>query len=171
MKTIQKAADEAGLFFALDLGARGSCAIGGNLSTNAGGNRVIRYGMARDLLLGLEVVLPDGTVLSMLNRMLKNNAGYDLKQLFVGAEGTLGVITRAVLRLHPKPGCVCAAMCVVNGYDGRPGTVADRPSKSGTLPVGVRGHVGGLLASGPTERVPGGKAPVSIGEGTPCGSH
>ena len=92
-----------GLQFALDLGARGSCSIGGNISTNAGGNRVIRYGMTRELVLGLEVVLADGTVLSAMNSMMKNNAGYDLKQLFVGSEGTLGVVTRAVLRLHPAP--------------------------------------------------------------------
>ncbi len=92
-----------GLQFALDLGARGSCSIGGNISTNAGGNRVIRYGMTRDLVLGLEVVLADGTVLTAMNSMMKNNAGYDLKQLFIGSEGTLGVVTRAVLRLHPAP--------------------------------------------------------------------
>ena len=116
LETVQRAADEAGFFFALDLGARGSCAIGGNLSTNAGGNRVIRYGMARELVLGLEVVLPDGTVVSSLNKMLKNNAGYDLKQLFIGSEGTLGIITRIVLRLHPKPGCTMAALCALPDY-------------------------------------------------------
>jgi FAD/FMN-containing dehydrogenase len=115
---VQRAADEAGFFFALDLGARGSCAIGGNLSTNAGGNRVIRYGMTRDLVLGLEVVLPDGTIVSSLNKMLKNNAGYDLKQLFIGSEGTLGIVTRVVLRLHPKPGCVMSALCALPDYDG-----------------------------------------------------
>src|SRR6185295_10928865 len=96
LETVQRAADDAGFFFPLDLGARGSCAIGGNLSTNAGGNRVIRYGMTRDLVLGLEAVLPDGTIVTSLNKMLKNNAGYDLKQLFIGTEGTLGVITRVV---------------------------------------------------------------------------
>ena len=116
LETVQRAADDAGLFFALDLGARGSCAIGGNLSTNAGGNRVIRYGMTRELVLGLEVVLPDGTVLTSLNKMLKNNAGYDLKQLFIGSEGTLGIVTRIVLRLHPKPACTMAALCAVDGY-------------------------------------------------------
>ncbi|HEY9063954.1 MAG TPA: FAD-binding oxidoreductase, partial [Burkholderiaceae bacterium] len=116
LETIQKAADEAGFFFPLDLGSRGSCAIGGNLSTNAGGNRVIRYGMARELVLGLEVVLPDGTIVSSLNKMLKNNAGYDLKQLFIGSEGTLGIITRIVLRLHPKPGCTMAALCALPDY-------------------------------------------------------
>lgn len=99
----QQAADQAGLLLGLDLGARGSCTIGGNLSTNAGGNNVIRYGMARDHVLGLEVVLADGTVMTSLNTMLKNNAGYDLKQLFIGSEGTLGIITRAVLRLQAKP--------------------------------------------------------------------
>ncbi|HUO79838.1 MAG TPA: FAD-binding oxidoreductase [Steroidobacteraceae bacterium] len=103
LAAVQEAADRHGLQFALDLGARGSCTIGGNIATNAGGNRVIRYGMTRELVLGLEAVLADGTVLSSLNRMLKNNAGYDLKQLFIGTEGTLGVVTRAVLRLHPAP--------------------------------------------------------------------
>jgi FAD/FMN-containing dehydrogenase len=111
LEQVQRAADEAGFLLALDLGARGSCAIGGNLSTNAGGNRVIRYGMAREMVLGLEVVLADGTVMTSLNKMLKNNAGFDLKQLFVGSEGTLGVITRAVLRLHPKPTWTAAALC------------------------------------------------------------
>ncbi len=103
LAAVHEAAERHGLQFALDLGARGSCLIGGNIATNAGGNRVIRYGMTRELVLGLEVVLADGTVVSSLNAMLKNNAGYDLKQLFVGTEGTLGVVTRAVLRLHPAP--------------------------------------------------------------------
>ncbi|MEY4413594.1 MAG: hypothetical protein RIQ53_887 [Pseudomonadota bacterium] len=118
LEAVQRAADAAGLYFALDLGARGSCAIGGNLSTNAGGNRVIRYGMARELVLGLEVVLPDGTIITSLNKMLKNNAGFDLKQLFIGSEGTLGVITRIVLRLHGKPRCTMAALCAVDDHDG-----------------------------------------------------
>jgi len=118
LELVQRAAAEAGFYFALDLGARGSCAIGGNLSTNAGGNRVIRYGMARELVLGLEVVLPDGTVMTSLNKMLKNNAGYDLKHLFIGSEGTLGIITRIVLRLHPQPGCTLSALCALPDYDG-----------------------------------------------------
>ncbi|MEX1994280.1 MAG: FAD-binding oxidoreductase [Steroidobacteraceae bacterium] len=103
LQSVQEAAGREGLLFALDLGARGSASIGGNAATNAGGNRVIRYGMMRELVLGLEAVLADGTVISSLNRMIKNNAGYDLKQLFIGTEGTLGVITRLVLRLHPEP--------------------------------------------------------------------
>ncbi len=116
LEMIQKAADEAGFLFPLDLGSRGSCAIGGNLSTNAGGNRVIRYGMTRELVLGLEVVLPDGTVITSLNKLLKNNAGYDLKHLFIGSEGTLGIITRVVLRLFPKPRSTMAALCAVKDY-------------------------------------------------------
>ena len=116
LETIQKAADEAGFFFPLDLGSRGSCAIGGNLSTNAGGNRVIRYGMTRELVLGLEVVLPDGTIVTNLNKLLKNNAGYDLKHLFIGSEGTLGIITRVVLRLFPKPRSTMAALCALADY-------------------------------------------------------
>jgi len=103
LQALQEAADAAGLQFPLDLGARGSATLGGNAATNAGGNRVIRYGMTREMVLGLEVVLADGTVLPMLNRLLKNNAGYDLKQLFIGSEGTLGVITRLTLRLRDKP--------------------------------------------------------------------
>lgn len=97
------AATAQGLFLPLDLGARGSATIGGVISTNAGGNRVLRYGMARESVLGLEAVLADGTVISSLNHLIKNNAGYDLKQLFIGSEGTLGVVTRAVFRLRPRP--------------------------------------------------------------------
>lgn len=117
MGQVQAVALEHGLYFPLDLGGRDSCTIGGNLSTNAGGNRVLRYGMARDLVLGLEVVLADGTVLSHMNTMIKDNTGYDLKQLFVGSEGTLGVITRAVLKLFPQPLSTQTAMCSLPGYD------------------------------------------------------
>ncbi|MDF2233621.1 FAD-binding oxidoreductase [Albimonas sp. CAU 1670] len=113
---VQAAADAAGLFFPLDLGSRGSCSIGGNVSTNAGGNRVIRYGTARDQVLGLEVVLPDGTVVNALNRLVKNNTGYDIKHLFIGAEGTLGVITRLALRLQPKPAALDVALCALPDY-------------------------------------------------------
>ena len=113
LETIQDAAAAAGFRFPLDLGARGSCMIGGNISTNAGGNEVIRYGMARALVLGLEAVLADGTVISSMNKMLKNNAGFDLKHLFIGTEGTLGVVTRAVLRLFPAPLSRCTALCAL----------------------------------------------------------
>ncbi|MFO1133283.1 MAG: FAD-binding oxidoreductase [Hyphomicrobiales bacterium] len=117
LEECQRAAEEAGLFLALDLGSRGSCTIGGNLSTNAGGIRVIRYGMAREQVLGLEAVLADGTVISSMNRMLKNNAGYDLKHLFIGSEGTLGLVTRVVLRLHPPPGEITTLLCAVESYE------------------------------------------------------
>ncbi len=116
LEAIQQAAEDAGFRFPLDLGARGSCNIGGNIATNAGGNQVIRYGMTRNLVLGLETVLADGTIISSLNRMLKNNAGYDLKHLFIGSEGTLGVVTRAVLRLFPRLGNKCTAMCGVDSF-------------------------------------------------------
>lgn len=116
LQQVQEAAAQADLMFALDLGSRGSCSIGGNLATNAGGTRVIRYGMARDLVLGLEVVLADGTVVNGLRKMIKDNAGFDLRHLFIGSEGALGVITRAVLRLHPRPACVCTAVCALPDF-------------------------------------------------------
>jgi D-lactate dehydrogenase (cytochrome) len=103
LATVQHAADEADRLFPLSLAAEGTCEIGGNLSTNAGGVQVLRYGNMRDLTLGLEVVLPSGEVWDGLRGLRKDNTGYDLKQLFIGAEGTLGVITAAVLKLYPKP--------------------------------------------------------------------
>src|SRR5499433_4175275 len=99
----QEAAAQADRLFPLSLGAEGSCTIGGNLSTNAGGTGALAYGVARDLVLGLEVVLADGRVLNVLNKLKKDNTGYDLRNLFVGAEGTLGIITAAVLKLFPRP--------------------------------------------------------------------
>ena len=114
LQIAQEAATKANLYFAVDLGARGSCHVGGNISTNAGGNRVIRYGMMREQILGLEVVLADGTVVTSLNKMLKNNAGYDLKQLFIGSEGTLGIVTRAVLRLHARTPGYFTAFCALS---------------------------------------------------------
>ena len=103
LSEVQNAARDVGRMFPLSLAAEGSCQIGGNLSTNAGGTAVLRYGNAKELVLGLEVVLPDGTIMSGLRRLRKDNTGYDLKQLFLGAEGTLGIITKAVLKLFPSP--------------------------------------------------------------------
>ncbi|MDX8499218.1 FAD-binding oxidoreductase [Mesorhizobium sp. VK4C] len=103
LQTLQEAADAAGRLFPLSLAAQGSCQIGGNLSSNAGGTGVLAYGNARELCLGVEVVLPTGEVFNDLRKLKKDNTGYDLKNLFVGAEGTLGVITAAVLKLFPKP--------------------------------------------------------------------
>ncbi len=117
LQSVQEAAASEGLMFPLDLGSRGSCTLGGNLSTNAGGNRVIRYGMARDMVLGLEAVMADGTVISSMNRMIKNNAGYDLKQWFLGTEGTLGIITRAVLRCREEVTTAPTALVAINSFD------------------------------------------------------
>ena len=116
LQTVQEAVCAAGFELGYDLGARGSCQIGGNLATNAGGNRAIRFGVVRDQVLGLEAVLADGTVVSSLNKMLKNNAGYDWKHLLIGSEGTLGVITRAVLKLYPALPSATTCLCVVPDY-------------------------------------------------------
>ena len=117
LANIQQAAADVDRLFPLSLGAEGSCTIGGNLSTNAGGVNVLRYGNTRDLVLGLEVVLPDGRVWNGLRSLRKDNTGYDLKQLFVGAEGTLGIITAAVLKLFPRPSASATAWAAVKGPD------------------------------------------------------
>ncbi|MCP3392304.1 FAD-binding oxidoreductase [Bradyrhizobium sp. CCGB12] len=116
LQKVQERVGQEGYMFPLDLGARGSCTIGGNISTNAGGNRVIRYGMMRDLVLGLEVVAADGTVLQGLRKYIKNNTGIDLKQLFIGSEGTLGVVTRAALRIFPAPTERQVALCALPSF-------------------------------------------------------
>ncbi|AQA18959.1 FAD-binding oxidoreductase [Halioglobus japonicus] len=117
LQSVQDAAAEAGWQFAVDLGGRGSAQIGGLVATNAGGNAVVRYGMMREQVLGLEVVLADGRVMSSLNEVLKNNAGYDMKQLFIGSEGTLGIVTRAVLRLRPAANARQTAFLGMNSFD------------------------------------------------------
>ncbi len=113
LKAAQNAAADAGCLLPLSISSEGSAQIGGVLATNAGGNNTVRYGNARDLVLGLEVVLPDGEIWNGLRRLRKDNTGYCLRQLFVGAEGTLGVITAAVLKLAPRPREVVVALCVV----------------------------------------------------------
>ena len=114
---LQQAAQDAGFYLPLDLGARGSCTIGGNVATNAGGNQVLYYGMTRALVLGLTAVTADGTVVRSMNKMLKNNAGYDIKQLFIGSEGTLGVVTEVVLRLYPQAVSKKSALCAFSHFD------------------------------------------------------
>jgi FAD/FMN-containing dehydrogenase len=136
LQAVQDAATEHGLMFPLDLGARGTATIGGNAATNAGGNRVIRYGMMRALIVGLEAVLADGTVLSSLSPMVKNNAGYDLKQLFIGSEGTLGVITRLTLQLVPAAHSRQTALVAVGDFAGVCRLLAS-----------VRGALGGQLSA------------------------
>jgi FAD/FMN-containing dehydrogenase len=116
LQTAQEHAAENGWVLGIDLGARGSCQIGGNIATNAGGHDVVQYGTTRDQVLGLEVVLADGQVLDMMRPMIKNNTGYDLKQWFIGSEGTLGVITRAILRLHPQPACRRTAFAALPSF-------------------------------------------------------
>ena len=113
LQNVQKAALEAGCFFPLSLGAQGSCMIGGNISTNAGGVNVLKFGNTRELVLGLEVVLPDGEIYHGLKRLKKDNTGYDLKQYFIGAEGTLGVITAATLKIFPGFVDKATAICAV----------------------------------------------------------
>ncbi len=110
---VQRAADENNLLFPLSLASEGSCTVGGNIATNAGGTHVLRYGMTRALVLGLQVVLPGGAVLDMLRSLAKDNSGYDLKQMFIGSEGTLGVITAATLKLFPKPEVSVTAFAAV----------------------------------------------------------
>src|SRR5437667_6134554 len=128
---VQQAADDAGLLFPLSLAAEGSCTIGGNLATNAGGTAVLRYGNARELVLGLEVVLADGRIWDGLKGLRKDNTGYDLKHLFVGAEGTLGIITAAVLKLFPKPTAIATALVAV-----------ESPAQAVALLTRLRGRCG-----------------------------
>jgi FAD/FMN-containing dehydrogenase len=136
LQRVQEAAAAHGLFFPLDLAARGSATVGGCIAMNAGGVRVLRYGTMRELVLGLEVVLADGAVLTALNAMLKNNAGYDLKQLFIGSEGTLGVVTQAVLRLFPAPRTHVTALLAM----------AEFAQVAALLPL-LQRDLGGALAS------------------------
>lgn len=136
LKQAQEAAAAEQLLFPLSLGSEGSCTIGGNISTNAGGNHVLRYGMMRALVLGLEAVMPDGRVLPMLKSLMKDNTGYDLKQLFIGAEGTLGIVTAASLRLFPKPAQMVTAF-----------TAVPAPGAGLRLLGHMQARTGGLLSS------------------------
>ena len=117
LQTVQDRAEAQGMILPLDLGARGTATIGGNIATNAGGVRVLRWGMMRDMVLGLEAVLADGTILEGLHKTIKDNAGYDLKHLLIGSEGTLGVVTKAVLRLRPAPKSTQTALLALDSFD------------------------------------------------------
>lgn len=158
LQNAHEAAEQQDLFVPVDLGARGSATIGGMISTNAGGIRVVRYGMMRETVLGLEAVMADGTIVSSLNRMLKNNAGYDLKQLFIGSEGTLGIVTRAVLRLRSSPSDYRAAYVGINGFDNLVGFLSHMDkSLSGALgafEVMWRDYVNFVLEGNPSYRRP-----------------
>src|SRR5690606_11005365 len=114
LQAVQEAAREVGRLFPLSLGAEGSCTIGGNLATNAGGTQVLRYGNARELALGLEVVTPQGDIWHGLRCLRKDNTGYDLRDLYIGSEGTLGFITAACLKLYPIPVAQCTALLALD---------------------------------------------------------
>lgn len=116
LENVQNIVSDKGFFFPLDLGARGSCTVGGNAATNAGGINVIRYGMMRNHILGMEVVLADGTLLSSMNKVIKNNSGYDLKQLFIGSEGTLGIITKLIVKLESAPKSKETSIAALNSF-------------------------------------------------------
>src|SRR6204780_1496809 len=128
---VQTAAAQAARLFPLSLGSEGSCQIGGNLSTNAGGTSVLRYGMMRDLVLGLEVVLADGRVLPCAQALRKDNTGYDVKSLFIGAEGTLGIITAANLKLFPQLRSSATAFIAVPDINAAVALLAERRAASG----------------------------------------
>jgi FAD/FMN-containing dehydrogenase len=117
LQVAQEAIEARGAFLPLDLGSRGSATIGGVIASNAGGNRVLRWGMTREMVLGLEVVLADGSVVSSLTKMIKDNAGYAWKQLMIGSEGTLGIVTRAVLRLRPRPSTDQTALLALESFE------------------------------------------------------
>ena len=136
LSEVQRAADAAGLFFPLSMASEGSCSIGGNVATNAGGTHVIRYGMTRSLVLGLEVVLADGTLLDLLRLLPKDNTGYDLKQLFIGSEGTLGVVTAVALKLFPKPKSRAVALAAV-----------ESPAQALQLLTRMQEGTGGLISA------------------------
>jgi len=133
LQLVQEKADAAGLVFGVDIGARGTATIGGNIATNAGGIRVLRYGSFRAQVLGLEAVLADGSVLSSLKGLAKDNSGYDVSQLFIGSEGTLGVVTRACLRLHPRPVTQSAAFCSLPSLDAAFGLLKFLRARLGNL--------------------------------------
>jgi FAD/FMN-containing dehydrogenase len=131
LRAAQEAAAEATLFFPVDIGARDSCQLGGLVAMNAGGNKVIRYGMTRDTVLGLEAVLADGTVISSMNRYIKNNSGFDLKHMFIGSEGVLGIITRLVFRLRATARSHNVALLACDKFED---VVAALETASSTLP-------------------------------------
>ncbi|MEY4966745.1 MAG: hypothetical protein RL274_2328 [Pseudomonadota bacterium] len=133
---VQRAADDKNFLFPLSLASEGSCTIGGNIATNAGGTHVLRYGMTRALVLGIQAVLANGTVLDMLRSLAKDNSGYDLKQMFIGSEGTLGVITAATLRLFPKPDVAVTAFAAVPS-----------PAAALTLLGLMQARTGGMLST------------------------
>lgn len=131
LESLHTAVEKENLYFPLNLGAKGSCQIGGNLATNAGGLNALRYGVARDLCLGLEAVMPDGRIMNLLSGLRKNNTGYDIKNLLIGAEGTLGVITAATLKLFAPPATRAAAFMAVPDVGAALALLNDMQAQSG----------------------------------------
>ncbi|MCB2016436.1 MAG: FAD-binding oxidoreductase, partial [Hydrogenophaga sp.] len=158
LRSVQEAAERAGHLFPLSLAAEGSCTIGGNLATNAGGTQVVRYGNARDLCLGLEVVTAQGEIWNGLSGLRKDNTGYDLRDLFVGSEGTLGIITAATLKLYPLPAAQLTAWAAVPSLDAavRLLALAHRQLGAGLTGFEVMGHFALSLVAKhfPQQRVP-----------------
>ncbi|WP_346891710.1 FAD-binding oxidoreductase [uncultured Roseibium sp.] len=158
LETLHERALEHGLIFPLMFGAKGSCTIGGNLSTNAGGSNVVRYGNTRELCLGIEAVLPDGSVINALTGLRKDNTGYDLKDLLIGAEGTLGIITAAVFKLFPEPGARATAFLSVASIDAAIGVLNTIQDRTGgaveAFEYMPRQTVDAILAAFPDMRLP-----------------
>ncbi|WP_233192934.1 FAD-binding oxidoreductase [Acidimangrovimonas sediminis] len=166
LQAVQEAAEAADLMFGVDIGARGSATIGGNVATNAGGIRVLRYGMFRAQVAGLEAVLADGTVLSSMRGLEKDNSGYDLRQLFIGSEGTLGVVSRVLLRLHPRPEAEANALVAVPSVEAAV-ALHDRlrrllPSTLSAFELLLDGAFEGALAHMGTPRPLSTRAPVYV---------
>src|SRR5688572_18289508 len=159
LATLQEVAESHGRLFPLSLGAQGSCEIGGNLSTNAGGTGVVRYGNTRELVLGLEVVLPDGRVWDGLRGLRKDNTGYDLKQLFVGAEGTLGIITAAVLKLFPLPRSYATAFVAVQSPAAAVGLLSHLRGRCGERVTGFE-LIGRVVLGMVLDHIPGARDPL-----------
>ena len=165
LQVVQEAAAAQSMLFPLSLGSQGTCTIGGNLATNAGGTQVVRYGNARELCLGLEVVTPDGDVWDCLSGLRKDNTGYDLRNLFIGSEGTLGVITAATLKLHPQPRSTVTAWLAFPSLDAAVGVLqqarADLSSGLTAFEVMGRSALALVERHRPQVRIP-------LGDGAPC---
>ncbi|MEQ8824369.1 MAG: FAD-binding oxidoreductase [Filomicrobium sp.] len=156
---VQAAAEEAGALFPLSLGAEGTCRIGGNLASNAGGVQVLSYGNTRDLTLGLEVVLPDGRIWDGLRALKKDNTGYDLKHLFIGSEGTLGIITAAVLKLFPRPVEKATAFVALSGLDAAQ-TLFERARKAAGTNLTAFEFMAAWCVDVVVEHMPGNRRPL-----------
>jgi FAD/FMN-containing dehydrogenase len=170
LKAAQQAAADAGCLLPLSISSEGSAQIGGVLATNAGGNNTVRYGNARDLVLGLEVVLPDGQIWNGLRRLRKDNTGYCLRQLFVGSEGTLGVITAAVLKLAPRPREVAVALCAVASPEAALALFA-RFQAHDPGAVQAFEFMSGIGVGFVLKHIPGATLPLSVRPRDPAGAH